>query len=211
MTKVENVINYYVTCNKLKNLIRTGWKDWNVQKERLESVAEHVYGVQMLAIAMKYEYNYEIDLMKVIMMLAVHELEETVIGDYTLFQISKEEKQELGHEAVKKILSNINSGEELEKLILEFDEGKTKEAKFAFYCDKLEADLQCKLYDEGGYVDLSKQEGNAITNDKGVQELLDKGMTWSQMWLTFGQRRYNYDENFLEVSNYAFNNKITEE
>ena len=74
MKKEEKVINYYVLCNKLKNVIRTGWKDWNVQRERLESVAEHIFGVQMLAIAMKSEYNYDVDIFKVIMMIAIHEL-----------------------------------------------------------------------------------------------------------------------------------------
>ena len=89
MTKKENVINYYVLCNKLKNVIRTGWKDWNVQSDRIESVAEHIFGVQMLVLAMYSEYQYDIDIMKVIFMLAVHELGETVIGDLTQFQISK--------------------------------------------------------------------------------------------------------------------------
>ena len=42
----------------------------------------------MLAIAMKSEYQYDIDIEKVILMLAVHELEEIVIGDLTLFQIT---------------------------------------------------------------------------------------------------------------------------
>ena len=51
-----------VLCNKLKNVIRKGWKDWHVKKERLESVAEHIFGVQMLAIAMKSEYEYDVDL-----------------------------------------------------------------------------------------------------------------------------------------------------
>ena len=92
MSKEQNVINYYVICNKLKNVIRTGWKDWNVNRERLESVAEHIYGVQMLALAMKSEYQYDIDIMKVILMLAIHELGETIIGDLTQFQISKTEK-----------------------------------------------------------------------------------------------------------------------
>lgn len=92
MNKEERVLNYYVLCNKLKDVIRTGWKTWNVKRDRLESVAEHVYGVQMLAIAMKSEYSYDIDIMKVILMLAVHELGETVIGDLTQFDISKEEK-----------------------------------------------------------------------------------------------------------------------
>ena len=67
MSKEKNVIEYYVLCNKLKNVIRKGWRDWNVSKERLESVAEHVYGVQMLAIAMYSEYNYDIDIKKVFM------------------------------------------------------------------------------------------------------------------------------------------------
>ena len=74
MEKEKKVINYYVLCNKLKNVIRTGWKDWNVQRERLESVAEHIFGVQMLAIAMKSEYNYDVDISKVLMMIAIHEL-----------------------------------------------------------------------------------------------------------------------------------------
>ena len=61
MSKEENVIKYYVMCNKLKNVIRTGWKTWNVKRERIESVAEHIFGVQMLAIAMKSEYEYDIN------------------------------------------------------------------------------------------------------------------------------------------------------
>ena len=51
MNKAESVIKFYVLCTRLKKLIRTGWKDWNVKAERVESVAEHVYGVQMLALA----------------------------------------------------------------------------------------------------------------------------------------------------------------
>ena len=100
MEKEKKVINYYVLCNKLKNVIRTGWKDRNVQKERLESVAEHIFWVQMLAIAMKSEYNYDVDMMKVIFMIAIHELWESVIWDLTEFQVSREEKIRIEHDAV---------------------------------------------------------------------------------------------------------------
>lgn len=208
MSKEQNVINYYVVCNKLKNIIRTGWKDWSVQRERLESVAEHIYGVQMLAIAMKSEYQYDIDIMKVIFMLAIHELGETVIGDLTQFQISKEEKEKMEHEAVSKILNGILDGKEIEKLFLEFDAHETPEAKFAYQCDKLECDLQSKLYDEEGCVNLNNQEGNKTMNNPVVKELLDKGASWSTMWLRFGQKVYPYDENFMAVSDYAIYNSI---
>lgn len=208
MEREKNVINYYVLCNKLKNIIRTGRKDWNVQRERIESVAEHIFGVQMLAIAMKSEYEYDIDIMKVIFMIAIHELWEAIIGDLTQFQISKEEKEKREHEAVHNILKDLIDGEKIEKLFLEFDEHKTKESLFAYQCDKLECDLQCKLYGEEGCVDLNKQDGNASFKDPQVQELLKTGLSWSEMWIKFWQGKYPYDENFLAVSDYILKNRI---
>jgi len=207
--KEKKVVEFYVLSNKLKHLIRTGWKDWGVNKERVESVAEHIYGTQMLAIAMWSEYNYDIDLMKVLSMLAIHELEEAVIGDLTQFQIDKTVKEELGHNAVKEILKNLMSGKEIEKLIFEFDERKSKEALFAYQCDKLECDLQCKIYDEENCVDLTKQTENKTADNDLVKKLLSEGKSWSEMWMTFGQQRYNYDKNFTAISNYAIKNKIT--
>ncbi len=209
MSKERNVINYYVLCNRLKDIIRTGWKNWNVQRERIESIAEHIFGVQMLAIAMKSEYQYDVDIMKVIYMLAIHELGETIIGDLTHFQISKEEKEKIEHEAVHKILSDLLDGKRIEALFLEFDALKTKEAMFAYQCDKLECDLQCKLYDEEGCVDLNKQENNDPKENARVQELLRTRASWSSMWLQYGQQAYPYDENFRAVSNYALNEKIS--
>lgn len=210
MSKEQNVINYYVICNRLKNVIRTGWKDWNVQRTRIESVAEHIFGVQMLALAMKSEYQYDVDIMKVIFMLAVHELGETIIGDLTQFQISKEEKEKLEHEAVHKILGNLLDGKQIEELFLEFDSHNTKEAMFAYQCDKLECDLQCKLYDEEGCVDLNKQDSNTTMKNPLVEKLLNNGATWSNMWLNFGQQIYPYDDNFKAISNYAKNNDISD-
>ena len=106
------------------------------------------------------------------------------------------------------MLANLFNKEQIMNLILEFDERKTEEAKFAYRCDKLECDLQSKLYDEEKCVDLNHQEGNNTMNHPLVQELLNSGLSWSEMWLTFGQKKYNYDENFNKVSNYAKNNKI---
>ena len=208
MSKEENVIKYYVLCNKLKDVIRTGWLDWNVKRDRVESIAEHIFGVQMLALAMKSEYEYDIDIKKVIYMLAIHELGETIIGDLTLFQITREEKEKLEHEAVHNILSSLIDGEEIEKLFLEFDSHETKESIFAYECDKLECDIQCKLYDEEKCVDLNDQKTNKTASNEAVKKLLENGKSWSEMWLEFGQRRYPCDENFMSVSNYVKDNKI---
>ena len=208
MNKEKNVINYYVLCNRLKDIVRTGWKNWKVKRERIESVAEHIFGTQMLAIAMKSEYNYDIDIEKVIYMLAIHELGETIIGDITPFQMSKEEKEKKEHEAVHNILDKLIDGEKIEEIFLEFDEHKTPESKFAYQCDKLECDLQCKLYDLEGCVDLTNPERyNALDNER-VQKLLSQNKSWSDMWLMHDLEQIPYDENFRSVSEYAMNNDI---
>ena len=209
MSREQNVVNYYVLCNKLKDVIRTGWLDWKVKRERVESVAEHIFGVQMLAIAMKSEYQYDVDIMKVIYMIAIHELGETIIGDLTQFQIDKKEKEIIEHDAVHKILSSLLDGEQIEALYLEFDAHETPEAIYAYQCDKLECDIQSKLYDQEGCVDLEHQEGNATANNELVKKLLENGQSWSDMWLEFGQRRYSYDENFMSVSRYVKDNQIS--
>lgn len=208
MSREEKIISYYVLCNKLKDVIRTGWKNWNVKRDRIESVAEHIYGTQMLAIAMKSEYQYDLDIVKVIFMLAIHELGETLIGDLTPFEMRASEKEKIEHAAVHQILSGLIDGDQLESLFLEFDAHCTKEAMFAYQCDKLECDLQSKLYDEEKCVDLTEQDDNDTFHDESVQSLLQDGSSWSTMWLKFSQQKYPYDENFQSISNYAMNNEI---
>ena len=206
--KAKTVVQFYVLCTKLKNTIRSGWKTWNVKSERLESVAEHIFGVQQLAIAMWSQYNYDINIYKVITMLALHELEEIIIGDLTVWDISHENKISQGHKAIKYMLKDLIKHDEIENLILEFDNRKTPEARFAYYCDKLECDIQCKLYDESGKVDLNHQHTNPIMKDDQVQELLHKKHSWSGMWLEYGRNKNNYDSNFMEVSDYVEQNEI---
>ena len=208
MSKEQNVINYYVVCNKLKDVIRTGWLDYKTKRDRIESVAEHVFGVQMLAIAMKSVYEYDIDILKVIYMLAIHELGEAIIGDITDFQITKEEKIRIEHEAVHNILSPMIDGATIEALFLEFDAHETPEAKFAFQCDKLECDIQCKLYDEEGCVDLRDQADNDTVDQEELKEQLAAGKTWSDTWIEYDRNKNIYDEHFLAISHYIQDNKI---
>ena len=46
-------------------------------------MAEHVYGTCMLAIAIDSEFDFCIDLQKVILMIVIHELDELELGDLT--------------------------------------------------------------------------------------------------------------------------------
>ncbi len=209
MTKEEKVIKYYVLCNKLKNTIRKGWTSWNVKRDRVESIAEHIYGVQMLAISMYTTYKYDLDIYKVIFMLAIHEIGETITGDINPFEKTREEKERLEHEAVHEILKDFDTDDNfIENTFLEFDSHSTKEAMFAYMCDKLECDLQAKIYGEEGCVDIESQKDNDIFKDELVNKLICEYGSWEKMWLKYGQEKYPYDDNFRSVSNYAIEHDI---
>ncbi len=65
------------------------------------------FGVQSLAIAMWSQYEYDIDIYKVIMMISIHELEEIIIGDLTQWDIALDDKLNKGHNAVHFILKDL--------------------------------------------------------------------------------------------------------
>lgn len=199
---IENSLKFYLLCNKLKDLIRTGWKVWNVKRDRIESVAEHIYGVQMLAIAIYKEFEYDLDIEKVIYMLAIHELEETKIGDLIWHDIAASEKLEKGKEAVHSILNGMLNIEDVEAMLDEYNNRTTKEALFAHHCDKLECDIQAKLYDEEKCVDINSQSENNLLANEIVKEKLENEDSWSNAWIEFDRHYYEDDQNFIDIINY---------
>lgn len=174
--KIKNLLQFYLLATELKDKIRSGWKVWNIDRERVESVAEHIYGTCILAIAIDSEFELNIDIYKVVMMLVLHEIEEVKIGDLTPFdKVTKEEKRKLGKQAVEDILKTLNKKIQYIELIEKFENMKTKESIFAKMCDKLEADIQCKLYCEENCIDINKKENEHLLKDSRVKKLLEKG------------------------------------
>ena len=206
--KIETTIKYYKLCTKLKDTIRTGPIVWNAKRERIESVAEHIYGTQMLALSIYYQLGYKLDIMKVIFMLAIHELEEIEIGDLAFYEITKEEKLIKGKKATDYILKDFLGKDEVSALLDEYNERKTDEAIFAYHCDKLECDIQMKLYDQEGCFDLNNQPNNPILNNPSVKKVLDSEKSISSAWIEFDRRKYEDDKNFIEIIDYLKENEI---
>lgn len=206
--KIETTVNYYKLCNKLKDTIRKGPIVWNAKRKRIESVAEHIYGVQMLALSIYYQFGYELDIMKVIYMLAIHELEEIEIGDLAFFETTKEEKLIKGKEATDYILKDFLGKSEITLLLDEYNERQSTEAIFAHHCDKLECDIQMKLYDQEGCFDLNNQLNNPIINNPDVKKVLDSEKSISNAWIEFDRSKYEDDKNFIEIINYLKDNEI---
>lgn len=193
--RAKNALDFYYTnTTALKEKKRQGWIYWNVSGERLESDPEHIWGAEILAQAMWSEFDIDVDICKVVTMLSLHEEEEIIIGDITPFDnISSNQKLELGNNAVEKVCKNMRKKKFFIDLITEFNERKTPEAKFAYWCDKMECDLQAKLYADTGRCSFNGV-ADKIMNDKRVQQIIKEGAT------TIAEVFHLYDEPKFEDS-----------
>lgn len=179
--KLKNSMRFYMLATQLKYKIRSGWdkSHWNVSKSRLESIAEHVYGTCILALSIDSEFKTNLDINKVIKMLVLHELGE-VIGD-------------------------LVNHEEYLSLLFEFDAKKTKESIFAHHCDKLEADIQAKVYqDMGCQHPLNEQEKNVVFKNDRIQQMVKDGaQTAFDIWYEWDKSLFYDDEDFARLLDYV--------
>ena len=211
--KIKIAMKFYLLATKLKYKIRAGWdKDgWNVKGDRIESVAEHVYGVCILAISLDSEFNFDINLERVIKMLVLHEIGEVNTGDITPFDgISEKDKEKLEHSAWLEILDGLVKRDEYYDLLLEFDERITKEAKFAYLCDKLEADIQSKIYEDMGcHRSLSDQENNKCYKYDKIKRILENGATCAfDVWYQNDYDKFENDKVFIKGLGYVKDNNM---
>ena len=206
--KLRNSMRFYLLATQIKYKIRRGWDKthWNVSKERIESIAEHVYGTCILALSIDSEFKANLDINKIIKMLVLHELGEVIIGDITPFDnITPEEKMKKEHEAMREVIGDLVNQEEFLSLLFEFDEKKTKEAIFAHHCDKLEADIQAKVYqDMGCQHPLDEQEDNVVFKSNKVQQMVKDGaQTAFDIWYEWDKSLYYDDEDFARLLDYV--------
>lgn len=195
--KAKRIIDFYLYVNKLKYKIRTGFVEIGITKERLESVAEHIYGCLMLSIAVDSEYNLNIDMYKVLKMLTIHELDEVLKPDFTLRSgITKEEKIKIGTESVNIVASTLSSRDELLSLVNEFNEGKTKEAKFCYLIDKMECDMQAKVYDLDGNFLIEKAKEDLVYYGSSAKKIEKNAKTASDYWILYDEPKFKNDKIF---------------
>lgn len=207
------IFRFYYLNRVLKEKIRSGWDltHWNICNERIERISEHCVESIALAIALASEFDFNIDLNKVISTLSVHEIGEINIGDITPFDdITPEQKEEIEHKAIIDVIGNLSNRNNIINLIFEFDKRKTNEAKFAHYCDKLEADIQSKVYqDMGCHHLLTEQQNNVVFKSAKIQKMLQDGATTAfDIWYEWDKPIYVDEPVFTKVLNYVKDNNI---
>lgn len=139
--------DFITEAEKLKDEPRRGWK-LKAGVKHPESVAEHTYGVAILAMLLADERG--LDAEKCTKMALLHDLSEVITGDMMPGENSNKRVEE--NRAVRKLLKKLphNISKRYLEIWNEFKSGKSKEAKLVHEIDKLEMVIQASRYRRDG-------------------------------------------------------------
>ena len=137
--RLSKQMRFIAEIDKLKHIER---QSALTDGTRQENDSEHSWHIASMAILLsEYSNRKDIDLLKVIKMLLIHDLVEIDAGDTFLYDvIGNSTKAKREQEAAKRIFGLLPDDQAHEMLSLweEYEKVETPEAKFAFAMDALQ-------------------------------------------------------------------------
>lgn len=145
---IKNLLSFFIDIEKLKIVVRHSWTS---NSDRQESNAEHSWMMAMIAMTLFESLPKDIDQLKVLKMITLHDLAEVITTDIPSWEISerKRNKHALEEKALLQLTKPLPEKIAHEFLLLwqEFEEKRTLEAKLAQAIDKMEAVIQHNIAD----------------------------------------------------------------
>lgn len=155
MTRLEKQISFIVEIDKVKNIFRqTLLADGN----RKENDAEHSWHIALMAILLKEYAEEEVDVLKVMTMVLLHDLVEIDAGDtYAYDTVAAASKREREVKAADRIFGMLpeDQGGYFRALWDEFEAYETADAKYAHLLDNFQPLL---LNDASGGISWREHE-----------------------------------------------------
>lgn len=138
-TRLYKQMAFIIEIDKLKHILR---KTRLVDGSRNENDAEHTWHLTMMAMILLEHANHkELNLLRLIKMLMIHDIVEIDAGDTFAYDTKGyEDKREREEQAADRIFGLLPDDQKDECLALwnEFEEKQTDEAKYATSLDRLQ-------------------------------------------------------------------------
>ena len=170
MIMLDQQLSFLTETDKLKSVER---KTSPIGLSRKENSAEHSWQAILAAIILADHSAQKIDLLKVVKMLAIHDLPEIDCGD--VFHYEKNIDTDLPARelaATKRILSllPINQAQELLSIWQEFEAQETPESKFAHSVDRLMAFIMNRGNCGGTWIEYALSQDQVLDKNSHVAD-----------------------------------------
>ena len=171
------LFDFFYIVLELKKIPRTGWQE-KVGITHPESVADHSFSTAIMA--MIFSDLKKLDTQKMLKMALLHDLSESIMGDFVPDAISKNNKIQIENQTMNEILSKlpIEISREYASIWNEFQEKTSKESLLMHEIDRLEMAIQALKYNAEGYpqekLALFFESARKDIKSKEILEILDE-------------------------------------
>jgi putative hydrolase of HD superfamily len=191
---MRNIANFLFEAGMLKRTPRSGFQFLG---SGAESVAEHIFRTSYIGYALG-KLAKEVDVDRLVKLCLFHDLPEARTGD--LNYVNKKYVEANETKAIDDLSKTLPFGGEIRELILEFNEGRTEEARLARDADQLEMILALKEYKDLGnkYADewlefsLKRLQTDAARELASMILETDSSLWWfsdkGNWWVSGGKR-----------------------
>jgi putative hydrolases of HD superfamily len=139
MERLERQLAFLLEADKLKTVFR---RNLIADGSRTENDAEHSWTFALAAVLFAETAREPVDLLKVVRIALIHDVVEVDAGDTFIYdEAAKQGQREREERAAQRLFGLLPEDQARELLALwhEFEEGQTKEARFARAIDRLAA------------------------------------------------------------------------
>ncbi|WP_026629038.1 HD domain-containing protein [Dyadobacter alkalitolerans] len=163
-------IEFIKEVDKLKYILR---KTKLFNSDRNENDAEHSWHLSLMAIILAGHANSDIDLLRVVKMLLIHDIVEIDAGDTFIYDTQKNHTNTDEERLAANRIFGLLPEEQATELIAiweEFEEGQTHEAKFARAMDRLEPLLQNTSNNGGTWAEFGVSYEKVYAKKQVIQQ-----------------------------------------
>jgi len=154
---LAGLLEVILECNELKVIPRMGWTVRGIRNG--ESVADHSYGVALIALLLADRMDIEVDREKLLMLALLHDLPEYMLGDIhapATRMLGEDVKEAAEERILTQLFDRVDGGEEYVQLWKEFANRSSVEGRLIRAIDKLEMFTQAFQYEREGNRMLEK-------------------------------------------------------
>lgn len=179
MTRLEQQLAFILEIDKVKNIFR---QNYLADGRRQENDAEHSWHIALMAILLKEYAEEEVDVLKVMTMVLIHDLVEIDAGDtYAYDTEGYATKRERELRAADRIFGILPADQcaYFRRLWDEFEEYETPDAKYAHLLDNFQPFLLNDASDGISWVEHQVQKSQIYKRNEKMEET--SAIIWEYM------------------------------
>lgn len=194
----KDEVKLFMVFDILGDTLRSGPLIWTVSRKRLEDVKNHVFDLIVMYRILERYLPSDLDGLKIIDYMIVHDLPEALTGDITKFEgVSNEERERVNNIAIDFLIRTFNHVLDFRELLLGFETKKDLEAKIVSMLDAVSSSTTFLKYQCEGDIDINNP-GIIPELREYIDYAKENNMDIGDVFYEYHRRRINFTDEECE-------------